>query len=81
MLKTHECDYYKCNKMIKITRSKRGIPDCPKSQKEIDDTKYCSRSCYFLSNEGKKYNVKTKKIRTVTAEPDFINQFGLRARQ
>ena len=85
MLESHPCGV--CGNMVSLTRTKRGVKNSPKSQKEIDATKYCSRKCYHQSNYGKRYNVirptidKKPKVRTVTAEPDFINRWCARARQ
>ena len=78
MLKSHQCEV--CSNMIATTRYKRGKPNYPKSQREINKARYCSRQCYYLSNEGKKYNIKSKPFsETITNRPeiDLINRWAL----
>ena len=82
MIKSHECEYSECNQMVSLTRSKRGVPNYPKSQREIDSTQYCSQKCYGKSRIGKKFARAHKPIirKVITPLTDLANQFGLRAR-
>lgn len=81
MLKTHVCGLPGCYEDICKTRSKRGIPGYPKSQKELDETKFHSRQCFYKSLLGRKQSRTPKppaKSSVTNPAIDLMNGWALR---